>query len=123
MKKDFDVFDEIVYRIDPGGRPRSTIAYPGRDPRFHMTKLNWIQTSLICKDMPKMSAAAVTDYLMTNAIIIRMGKDSIINALEKSWPATSAVEFHGCCIQVRTTTSAAVNRIFIVDIIEPSKGL
>ena len=59
------VLMKLFKELTPGG-PRSTIAYPGRDPRFHMTKLNWIQTSLICKDM--LLAAATATILFSSVI-------------------------------------------------------
>ena len=42
------VLMKLFKELNQGG-PRSTIAYPGRDPRFHMTKLNWIQTPSLAK--------------------------------------------------------------------------
>ena len=38
-----------LFTICSLGGQRSPIAYPGRDPRFHMTKLNWIQTPSFAK--------------------------------------------------------------------------
>ena len=48
LRKILMVLMKLFKELTPGG-PRSTIAYPGRDPRFHMTKLNWIQTPSLAK--------------------------------------------------------------------------